>query len=412
MITNIECDEEIAKYARTHKNVAGIWGQDSDFVIFNAAEYYFSAKHYCSEQISTVVYSSTELAKIHGLNVDSLPIVASMLANDFIQRSDVTEYHRRVTGCGVDTFPKFKAVFTAVAKFVKEKVSEHQSHMNVDEICNVLCREMLGSKQDRLVRDSVQHSLKTYFVLNVTEVKASRSYSEKLLELLKGYFCFFSHTELVLTLECMDHGAELEDLESNFEPVIFVFDPINSRFGVLRNHLRDDPNMNFIKEYAVYSENSVNTPRLFKVNFPSFKLDLLTLLPRNEDHLKLQKLKILLWMLTGVNYSDTSVADFQAILLRIDPKYHISSLVLFYLFQIEHIISELEVEVFIAMFIRLSSLNYRLPSDINPYPNYKAVHLATLFNCGIRTITRAASILDVIPSIAFCQSYYFDGILF
>ena len=81
IITSEECDEEIAMYAKQNSRVVvAIIAQDSDFVIYNAAQYYLSASHLDLNKMTTNVYSSEELVNCNNLDDPQwLPVIAALL---------------------------------------------------------------------------------------------------------------------------------------------------------------------------------------------------------------------------------------------------------------------------------------------------------------------------------------------
>lgn len=83
-----ECDLEIAEYAFRNKCMA-ILAQDSDFVIFNSANYYWSMKHFNLHRMTTKTYDRNILASILGITTNHLPLLASLLGNDVISYDDL-----------------------------------------------------------------------------------------------------------------------------------------------------------------------------------------------------------------------------------------------------------------------------------------------------------------------------------
>lgn len=79
----MECDLEIAEYAASRQCMA-ILAQDSDFIIFHSAEYYFSMKHFDFNTMTTLNYDRNKLATYLGLEVYHLPLLATLLGNDII----------------------------------------------------------------------------------------------------------------------------------------------------------------------------------------------------------------------------------------------------------------------------------------------------------------------------------------
>uniref|UniRef100_A0A8D9A8W0 Constitutive coactivator of peroxisome proliferator-activated receptor gamma n=1 Tax=Cacopsylla melanoneura TaxID=428564 RepID=A0A8D9A8W0_9HEMI len=79
-----ETDMEIIAYARKHKSF-GILSQDTDFSIANAAHYYLSMRHLCLQNMTTCVYDSRGLADHLQLQVNQLPLFATLMGNDVME---------------------------------------------------------------------------------------------------------------------------------------------------------------------------------------------------------------------------------------------------------------------------------------------------------------------------------------
>lgn len=83
-----ECDLEIAEYAFQKKCMA-ILAQDTDFVIFKSAKYYWSMKNFNFRHMTTYNYDRDKLASSIGLYSTELPLLASLLGNDVISFEDL-----------------------------------------------------------------------------------------------------------------------------------------------------------------------------------------------------------------------------------------------------------------------------------------------------------------------------------
>lgn len=83
-----ECDYEIAEYARNHGSFA-ILGQDTDYIIYEGAQYYLSMKNLNLSTMTTLNYNRWALARNLGIEPDKLPILASLIGNDIVPFDDL-----------------------------------------------------------------------------------------------------------------------------------------------------------------------------------------------------------------------------------------------------------------------------------------------------------------------------------
>ncbi|XP_075247362.1 constitutive coactivator of peroxisome proliferator-activated receptor gamma-like [Convolutriloba macropyga] len=416
IVTSEECDEEIALYAKQNPSkVVAIMAQDSDFVIYNAAKYYLSAQHLDLNDLSTRVYSSCELAKVNKLDPRWLPVVATLLGNDYLSQDSLRKFHFRITNWRRSGFPRHQILIPAVAKVISEKLT---IGMSVEEMSSLLNREVFMNSATSQTENAIRSSLNSFLLLNVTgnTKQITDSYGKNLLDALMLHSNFNPMAAQVLVHSCVEHSNAFEDLTSQFKATALVYEPINSRYmGILRKHQEFKPGKNVIQEFSVWSEHSVKRARNVPVVFPPFEVDLLSLTQSADPTLISEKLKVLLWGITGKNVIDEQSfqSDLERLFLRINPKFYICSLVLYYLHQIEQLLNLTEVELFVSMFVILDSELYEFKHQIRAYPNYNAIHLATLFNRGIQAVGRIISILGpIFPSFSFSQKNFFDGVLF
>uniref|UniRef100_A0A8D9A703 Constitutive coactivator of peroxisome proliferator-activated receptor gamma n=1 Tax=Cacopsylla melanoneura TaxID=428564 RepID=A0A8D9A703_9HEMI len=94
-----ETDMEIIAYARKHKSF-GILSQDTDFSIANAAHYYLSMRHLCLQNMTTCVYDSRGLADHLQLQVNQLPLFATLMGNDIMDYDTMKKFHYPILKAG------------------------------------------------------------------------------------------------------------------------------------------------------------------------------------------------------------------------------------------------------------------------------------------------------------------------
>ncbi|PSN48956.1 hypothetical protein C0J52_11365 [Blattella germanica] len=87
-----ECDEEIAEYAR-NKQCFAILGQDTDYVIYEGAQYYFSVKDLNLQAMTTINYNRWALARHLHIHPSQLPVFASLIGNDVVSPDDLKAFH-------------------------------------------------------------------------------------------------------------------------------------------------------------------------------------------------------------------------------------------------------------------------------------------------------------------------------
>uniref|UniRef100_A0A8D8Z9N2 Constitutive coactivator of peroxisome proliferator-activated receptor gamma n=1 Tax=Cacopsylla melanoneura TaxID=428564 RepID=A0A8D8Z9N2_9HEMI len=83
---------EMITYARKH-NTFGILGDDIDFCIANAARNYFSIEQLCLETMTTRLYDAPSLAKHLQLDVNQLPLFATLMGNDRMEKEIIKTFH-------------------------------------------------------------------------------------------------------------------------------------------------------------------------------------------------------------------------------------------------------------------------------------------------------------------------------
>lgn len=83
-----ECDEEIAEYARNRQCFA-ILGQDTDYIIYEGAQYYLSILKLNLLTMTTLNYNRWGLARHLAIHPDQLPVLASLIGNDIVPANDL-----------------------------------------------------------------------------------------------------------------------------------------------------------------------------------------------------------------------------------------------------------------------------------------------------------------------------------
>lgn len=135
-----ECDAEIAQYSRNNSCFA-VMGQDSDFIIFNSALYYFSAENLDLETLETVNYNTKALANSLKLNVLHLPLFASLMGNDIIPSEKLKNFHTRY--CQRKTGNKFEDIALGIADYIRNFPPVGSGlHDYIEEICRFVFNDI------------------------------------------------------------------------------------------------------------------------------------------------------------------------------------------------------------------------------------------------------------------------------
>ena len=372
-----------------------------------------------------------------------------LLGNDYLSQYRLTAFHRRITNWQEDCYIPHSHLIPAVAKIVTNKL---ELTMSVDDMSTILNKEVFEESASDENELAIKNALKSFYLLNTpSESKKNEldEYSGKLLKAMRKHSNFDPMSEQVLVHQCVQYTNALEDLNSRSKkgsrslnsplkkPLVLIFRPINLRFvGILRKHQQEIPGKDSVDEYAVHSAESVKHPNKVEVSFPPFDFDLLELTESNDTTLVSEKLKIFLWAVTGKNLftvineesevgRTSEQSEMERKFLSIKPKFSIVSLVLYYLYRCENILKLEDIDLFVTMFVILDSesatrmndseldSDLKVTKKIRAQPDYKAVHLATVFNWGVEAIGRVASVFGpFLPSSSFAHHNFFDGILF
>jgi hypothetical protein len=120
-----DCDTEIADYAR-QQDCFAILSQDTDFVILQGARYYFSLEDLDTATMTASMFSREGLLKTLGLHSHDLLLLASLLGNDIIPKTELVSYHRRLSENG-DIFKLLPAVVEDIKRWsIHESCTEEE----------------------------------------------------------------------------------------------------------------------------------------------------------------------------------------------------------------------------------------------------------------------------------------------
>ena len=94
-ITVSDCDVEMAHFA-WKEDCFAILSQDTDFVILQGARHFLTVQELNLETMTTYTYSREGLLKSLGLEPQQLCLLASLLGNDIVPVSKLTNFHNRL----------------------------------------------------------------------------------------------------------------------------------------------------------------------------------------------------------------------------------------------------------------------------------------------------------------------------
>ncbi|XP_008475547.1 constitutive coactivator of peroxisome proliferator-activated receptor gamma-like [Diaphorina citri] len=166
-----ENDIEIITYARKN-NSFGILSQDTDFIIANAAVYYLSMRTFNMRDMTTCIYDSQGLATHLGLQLNQLPLFATLMGNDIMEyevmksfqfrvservggKLNLNKYVRNIADlcrnvtCDNKGYPKYWNDTQKLARIINAK------SMSVQDTCNLMLSS-IGSYTDYVVEEELR----------------------------------------------------------------------------------------------------------------------------------------------------------------------------------------------------------------------------------------------------------------
>ncbi|XP_026272715.1 constitutive coactivator of peroxisome proliferator-activated receptor gamma-like [Frankliniella occidentalis] len=130
-----DADVEMAQYARANKCFA-IMSRDTDFIILRGARYYVSLfyKHFRASDMSTFLFDREAIAKALGLHPDHLPLLASLLKNDFVDGGYLQPLYsklmgRRTAALKQDQFYRLDQLIPTLVDFIKRELWSKADHV-------------------------------------------------------------------------------------------------------------------------------------------------------------------------------------------------------------------------------------------------------------------------------------------
>lgn len=92
---NLECDQELARFASANPRVLAVFSNDTDFLIFPGKWRYFSTKHLNIDKLTTKEFNRAALRRFLVLTSSQMPILATLAGNDIVPQKDLQRFHKK-----------------------------------------------------------------------------------------------------------------------------------------------------------------------------------------------------------------------------------------------------------------------------------------------------------------------------
>ncbi|GLG99193.1 Constitutive coactivator of peroxisome proliferator-activated receptor gamma [Gryllus bimaculatus] len=383
-----ECDEEIAAYAKQH-NCFAILGQDTDYIIYDGPQYYFSSRYLNIDKMTTKNYDRRALCRHLKLSLGLLPLFATLVGNDFIQPNDLVLFHKRICSIVNNSQgshklfqkPTLQNIIYKVAEFVRHHTDE--KHLN--QSLPMISRRVFGnvnkvSKLDLSVRSYTTNSPTVSPPLNT---KSGWNKIQKHAEML------FRNGELESVIYAVSHELPYESSTAieDFRQVVLppsaaVYLPLRQHmYGIILSEKPSVSESHVVEEWCMQGERSLDGPTFVSVLSPKpgSHPGLMALWDEND---KSEEMLAKKWALVA-----------HAVSNGLDPD-EVSS----------RFLEPWEVNAFIATAVVLPTLSTPVLAKIQiEKADPRAVQLACIFG-------RGASIIKMLMDVS--PWHYFDGKLF
>lgn len=171
---NLECDQEIARFAYNNYRVLAVFSNDTDFLIFPGKWRYFSTRDLNLQTLTTIEFDRKKLLKHLNLNPGEMSIFATLAGNDIVPEKDLYDFHRRLGS-------SLKRKFELLAGFIRVNVRKFE---NLQDLLSFFAKEIYGKRFEKSLK-LLEQSINSYSVLSVYE---DNPHSDQLLK--KNIFTF------------------------------------------------------------------------------------------------------------------------------------------------------------------------------------------------------------------------------
>ncbi|XP_045132827.1 LOW QUALITY PROTEIN: constitutive coactivator of peroxisome proliferator-activated receptor gamma-like [Portunus trituberculatus] len=261
-----ECDKAVAEYAKIH-GAMGILGQDSDYIIYNTAHYYFSINHLNLETLDTVMYDRNALCRVLHIAVDQLPLLSCLIGNDVIHQEDLLLFHQQHLRISMHQLhrhhnrPPPEILIPKVATFINNQPPMEQLNQQLPSLARVVFRD---ENRAHLLIDGIgmyQLDIETpdEFSNQPTEVQGMDIMDRVRLRHINSELG--RHLFAILRGEAYESSTTLEDYTSNLPSGAIVFQALRARvYRILQKSARDG--LSQVPEWCMYSGSTLKEPDL------------------------------------------------------------------------------------------------------------------------------------------------------
>ncbi|XP_073988205.1 constitutive coactivator of peroxisome proliferator-activated receptor gamma-like [Rhodnius prolixus] len=399
----LECDAEISKFALENDCLA-ILAQDSDFIIYEGAEYYWSMKNFDLDTMTTLNYDRIKLANSLRIPPQHLPLVASLMGNDVVPYDLVMPFKRvLLRRNNVD----FSACIERISDYVRRLPVGPAIYNYLPQIAKeVFCDE---SKTGLLYESLLSYDLHRE---NLETCKTGNDHWDTVLELVKEQYIYGSspsNTFGIVHQQRYWASTGLEDFRVNdLPPAQLILRKLRQHiYGILLHEKPLAVNQIFheVKELVMSGPTSldsdVNVNAIpVQVEHPGLKV-LWNEKDRSIDNIR--------WTLVG-----EAVQVNPTLIYRLPAHLIVPSIALSYLLKQGLVVSKWEIDAVLSSAIVLRELSpdnlKSLPVKI---PDSRSIRLQTIFT---RTYSAIIMLLSVcgnpLPFDSIVPTNYQDGKLF
>ncbi|KAK4306303.1 hypothetical protein Pmani_021854 [Petrolisthes manimaculis] len=261
-----ECDKVVAEYAK--KNGAmGILGQDSDYVIYNTANYYFSINHLNLETLDTVMYDRLALTRVLHITIDQLPVLSCLIGNDVIHQEDLLLFHQHSLKISShhhhrhSNRPPPEILIPKVATFINNQPSMEQllnqlpvlarAVFRDENKCHLLSEGIKMYKLDLESQDEFSQKIEDTSNMDIMDRVRLRHINSEL----------GRHLYTIMRGESYESSTTLEDYSSNLPSGAIVFQGLRSKiYRILQKSVKDG--LTQVPEWCMYSGSTLKEPDL------------------------------------------------------------------------------------------------------------------------------------------------------
>ncbi|KAK8734393.1 hypothetical protein OTU49_006165 [Cherax quadricarinatus] len=259
-----ECDKAVAEYAKKY-GAMGILGQDSDYIIYNTAHYYFSINHLNLETLDTIMYDRNALSRVLHISVDQLPVLSCLIGNDVIRQEDLLLFHQQSLKMSSHHHhrhhnrPPPEILIPKVATFINTQPSMDHLLQQLPLLARVVFRDegrahllVEGIKMYQLDidgPDEFTQKIEDTSGLDIMERVRLRHVDSQL----------GRHLYTILRGEPYESSTTLEDYTSNLPSGAIVFQNLRAKiYRILQKSVKDGWTQ--VPEWCMYSGSTLKEP--------------------------------------------------------------------------------------------------------------------------------------------------------